>query len=169
MTIYIGGGKKFGFDHPSEFYDKLEWEFEQVMKAGFAPGREISFHFMNFVITAWHLADWTYPHLPDEFILQFPSKPSKSDFARWTKQQCRALAACHMIANTSKHFEIGKDNEPRIELLAMPDWDEVHNKTPMRHMMAIVIDGKILGLDEFAREVVSFWQLFLESQGLLTD
>jgi len=166
MTIYIGGGKRFGFDHPSEFYDKLEWEFEQVMKAGFVPGREISFHFMNFVITAWHLADWTYPHLPKEFAAQFLKK---SDFARWTKKQCRALAACHMIANTSKHFGIDKDDEPRIELVAMPGWDEVHNETPMRHMMAIVIDGKILALDDFARQVVTFWQLFLQSKGLLNE
>ncbi|NHQ93329.1 hypothetical protein [Janthinobacterium lividum] len=169
MAIQISGGKKFGFDHPSQFYDKLEWEYEQVMKAGFATGREISFHFMNFVITAWHLADWTYPHLPEKFFLKFKDRPTKSDFARWTKSQCRALAACHMIANASKHFDMSKDNEPKIQILAMPGWDEVHNTTPMRHMIAITIDGRIYGLDAFAREVISFWQIFLDSHGLFKD
>lgn len=166
MAIQIDGGKRFGFDHAYDFYDKLEWEYEQVMKAGFATGREISYHFMNFAITGWHMADWIYPHLPEEFALNFTKK---SDFARWAKQQCRALAACHMIANASKHFEIDKDNEPTIELVAMPGWDAAHNDVPMRNMIAISIDGEIHGLDRFASNVISFWVNFLDSQGLLAD
>lgn len=163
MPIELTGGKRFGFEHPSDYLDKLEWEYQQVMKAGFSTGREIAYHFMNFAITAWHMADWIYPHLPTSLGGQFKSK---TDFARWAKQQERMLAACHVIANASKHFELDNDKEPTVELLAVGGWDVVHNQTPTRHSMAIAIDGKIYGLDVFASSVVSFWQNYLESIGL---
>lgn len=169
MTIYIGGGKKFGFEHPFQFYEKLEWEYEQVMKSGFATGKEISFHFMNFAITAWHMTDWTFPHLQKDFLSKLQGGETKAAFTKWTKERCRPLAACNMIANTCKHFANANHDDPRIQILAKPSWDHVLNETPMRHMMQIIIDGKMQGLDEFARDVLTFWQWFLESQELFPE
>lgn len=166
MVIQLAGGKKFGFNSPSDFMDKLEWEYEQVMKAGFQTGREISYHFMNFAITGWHMADWTFPHLPIGFRSQFHKV---GDFAHWAKKQNRMVAACRVIANSSKHFKERNEDEPSIEILAMPSWDEIHSNIPVRMSIAITIDGAIYELDEFARATISFWQNFLQHQGLLEN
>lgn len=166
MAINIDGGKKFGFDHPADMLDKLQWEYDNVSKASFSHGREFSYAVINFAVTAWHMVDWTFPHLPEQFALQFKDKP---EFSRWAKNQCRELAACHVIANECKHFEAKKDIEPGIEILAMPGWMGAHNTAPARHMFALAIDGKIIEIGVFANKVRAFWLHLLDTHGLLGD
>ena len=164
MAIQITGGKKYGYEHPSDHLLKLEWEYENVVKASYYPGREYSYHFTNFCITAFHMADWIFPHLPSD--LQKTHKSEKG-FWKWLKVQRRDLAACRGIANTVKHFVANSDDDPAtIEILVMPGWDVVGSDVPGRIGVALAIDGQIHGLDKFAYAILLFWQGFLEDYDL---
>jgi hypothetical protein len=163
MAIQLEGGKRFGLNDPHDFLDKLEWEYESLMRAGYATqSRELSYHFMNFVVTAWHMTDWTYPHLPASVQALF-SSPAK--FQEWVKHQDRVLAACRDIATASKHFTVSRTPDPHIETIAMPAVPGMD--FPSNRVLAIAIDGHFYPLDDFARSVITFWQCYLAHQGLL--
>jgi hypothetical protein len=167
MSIQIKGGKIFGYEHPSDLLKKLEWEYGNVMRASFLPGREYSYHFMNFCITAFHMADWIFPHLPADVRSQHKDE---KQFWSWLKKQRRELAACRGIANTSKHFIANSDDErTTIEILSMPGWDEPGSAIPGRVGAALAIDGNVQGLDKFAHEILNFWTEFLAAHILMKD
>jgi hypothetical protein len=160
-------GKTFGLSQPHEYLDKLEWEFERMMKAGNATSRELSYCAMNVAMTAWHMIDWTFDSLPSATKAQFGQK---SAFQGWVKKQSRVLSACRDVAMASKHLTVTKSPDPGVATIDEhyaesgtfeDDYVDIEWK--------ISIDGNMYSLDEFGRDLISFWQKYLESQGLLPD
>ena len=162
MSVY---GKSFGLSTPAEYLDKLEWEFERMMKAGPATGRELSYHAMNLAVTGWHMTDWTYPHLPADQKQRFKNS---FYFQKWIAAQHRVLAACRDVATASKHMTVRDSPDPSIETVDVGYVDVAYVEDGYVDVAwHIAIDGELYGLREFGETVISFWQNYLESLGLL--
>lgn len=160
------GGKTFGLSHPAEYLDKLEWEFERLMKAGRADERELSYHAMNFIITAWHMTDWIYPHLPESEKQRFP-KPK--DFQNWIRSQSRTVAACRDVATAAKHVKVTLSPDPKIETVLGTKFVPSDPANQFQPHWLIAVDGMLYPMDEFCRKAISFWHGFLDMHGLLID
>jgi hypothetical protein len=161
--IHVQGGKTFGLSIPADYYGKLEWEFEQLMKAGPVEEVELSYRAMNFIVTAWHMTDWIFPHLQSPAKEQFVAC---TDFQRWIKQQSRYIAACRDVATASKHLEVTRGADARIQTVGIPLSYERNPYKGHSTVWLIGIDGTLTAMDEFCREVIGFWQCFLEMHGL---
>ena len=163
MSVY---GKSFGLSSPSEYLDKLEWEFERMMTAGSATDRELSYHAMNLAMTAWHMTDWTYDHLSESVKSRFATQPRFQD---WVKSQSRVLAACRDVATASKHMKVTRAADSGVETVDVTQVVPGTFALGSRKVWHIAIDGELYSLDEFGRELIDFWQNYLDAQGLLPD
>ncbi len=93
--------------------------------------QEVADHAVNYMITAYHLVDWTWhgqvkesTELRKQFICaerdvtaaNASRDPSKRPievkwlYWKWLKQQCAALDGCREIANASKHFRLESES-----------------------------------------------------------
>ncbi|WP_186085907.1 hypothetical protein [Burkholderia gladioli] len=163
MTL---NSKSFGLSGPSDYYDKLEWEFERLMKAGNATGRELAFHAINLAITGWHMTDWTFNFLP--VATKASHSNNSATFQAWVKSQSRVIAACREVATAGKHMQITRGPDPAISTFSEGYveegyWEDAYCESEWK----ILIDGQSFSLDNFGREVINFWQCFLNSEGLL--
>jgi hypothetical protein len=160
------GAKTFGLTHPAEYLDKLEWEFERLMKAGRIDAREMSYHAMNLIVTGWHMTDWIYPHLPEQEKLKFPKS---GKFQESIRSGSRTIAACRDVATATKHMTISSRPEPRIGTVAIPKFVPSDPSNQFQTAWHIAIDGTLRPLDDFCRDIISFWQCFLEMHNLLPE
>jgi hypothetical protein len=158
MSIY---GKSFGLSTPTEYLDKLEWEFHQLMTASVATDRELSYHAMNLAMTGWHMTDWTYEHSRAPLKARFGTKPRFQD---WIKEQSRLLAACRDVATASKHMTVDRNPDPLVETVDVPYMTPGTIGLGTRNVWHVAIDGELYSLDEFGRGLITFWQNYLESQ-----
>jgi hypothetical protein len=159
-------GKTFGMSRPSEYLDKLEWEYERLMKAGAADATELGYHTLNFLITAWHMTDWTYPYLTASVKAKFPKL---RDFQDWVKNQSRELAATRDLATGGKHWRVDRNPDSQIETISVTQFHPSSPNGVIGDVWCIAIDGGLLRPDDFCQNIITFWTGVLKMNDLWDD
>jgi len=154
-------GKTFGMSEPRHFLDKLEWELHRLMVAGNAGPEELAYHAMNIGLTAWHMVDWTYPYLPAVLLAEVKDEKG---YKSHVTEASRFISACRDIANFGKHLTVKGKRDPGVFTVSLPT-----QASAAGVVWSIAIDGTLFGIEEFAKETVKFWQIFLDSHGMLPD
>lgn len=157
---------------------KLERELERFRSAKFRWDQ--SDHATNFVVTAWHLADWVFKAIASHPIKSELARKhggisidqfDDAAFNRWAATECRALEYCRVIGTTSKHAGIRRDApdvDTAISLgpVTMTRWPTEEEPVTFEWVSVDwafkVIDGKqrIPAVDAFA-QVLKFWTDFI--------
>lgn len=158
-------GKTFGMNEPRHFLDKLEWELQRLMVAGDAGPEELAYHAMNIALTAWHMVDWTFPYLPEAFLAEIKDEKG---YKSYLTERSRVISACRDIANFGKHLTVKGRADPGVFTVSLPAQSSAAG-SPSIIVWSIAIDGELFGIDEFAKEAVKFWQIFLDSHDMLPD
>lgn len=152
---------------PAQYLDKLEWEFESLMKAGpVTTAEELSYHTLNFVITAWHMTDWTFPHLAEAEKSKFPKL---ADFQKWVKDSSREIAATRDLATGGKHVTIDRSPDAKIGVVSVSVYHPNAQRNVVGEVWCIAVDDNLFRPDDFCRTVITFWHGVLEMNGLLED
>lgn len=100
--------------------DKLERELERLRRA--TSHEDVIDHGMNFVLTAWHLVDWTWAgmkHTPE--LRSRLACDEKKDFQRFMFERCPDLRYCQIVATASKHLQCNHHpDNPDFDPLVAP-------------------------------------------------
>lgn len=135
----------FGLRTAPNLFRKLLWEREQLHRA-LAP--EIYrypdvgpiYVAFNCAVTAWHLVDWVWADATDTQratlastygLCQFKGRKGRKGFSEALCERVPELAACHDIANGSKHFQL---TQPKSSVKVEADF-------------AVVVDPAMSGLN----------------------
>ena len=130
-------------------------------------------HATNFVVTAWHMADWIWASTgaPKDQVAHSLGKSvdqlKLSDFHSWIKKECPPLEYCQIIGNFSKHAESRWDR-PNVDTTvsvgtsysfspitasstATAEW--VDNKLTFK----VIDDGRRLSASDLFQDIEGFW------------
>jgi hypothetical protein len=105
--------RPFGMTSCRDMLNKLEREITRF--ASSAERDEIVDHALNAAMTAWHLAEWTWPdtahsaglreRIAEEMHENIPTRDPFTLLRRYAVKHCPDLRLCELIANTAKHLE----------------------------------------------------------------
>lgn len=177
----------FFFKTPGQLFAKLHWELRQLRRHlepnsepfGF---RDVGFSAFNFAVTAWHLTDWSYRSMDDEWRNEVYTEMAPSDAQRFAglsddeRQRAfvRALAdtyqdlrICHDLANGDKHRGLSRPKCAQLSASVKSEWrDELGEYT--RSYSLVIADGasQVDGV-EFFKGVIRLWEQLLSSWGFI--
>ncbi len=157
--------KTFDLTRPTDYLDKLEWEFQRMMSAGEVPDRELNYHFLNFAVTAWHMADWTFPFISNE-QKESLHLTCKQDLQSLLSRSSPHIKMCREIANASKHFKIDRSPNPTINTSSTNIQIRDGERPCVLTFWTVSLDGERYSIDEIASKCLLYWQCFLKSVGL---
>jgi hypothetical protein len=137
---------------------------------------------INFAVTAWHMTDWAWrmPSVRAAFPMEGKREVERlANFQLHVKQQCRALAACDIIANAAKHGGVAhpRDDRPELETILVAHAAIVEDEEPpagltvemyaairadRRWSLQVSIDGRRTPARGLFNEAFRFWDRFIQ-------
>ena len=159
--------KTFDLNAPGGYLDKLEWEFSNMMRSHEVGQREMSYHFINFSVTAWHMADWTFPFLSSG-CRENLNISTLGCLQKYLLAKSSYIKMCREVATAGKHFSISRN--PNGSIITMPVNIQVLDKANPRVVSSwlVSIEGGWHAVDEIASGSILFWKDFLVLAGLRT-
>lgn len=107
----------FGIRSSVDLLAKAERELDRYRLAVSSNPKDFrshSDHAFNFVITAWHVADWVWKETKGSAEKWHECDSFKSLVSK-VRSECEALKICHELATGSKHFEIRKSQAQTVK------------------------------------------------------
>ncbi len=176
----------FDIDGCREMFQKLIHEIGLCHSTDDRP--LLSYHLVNFAMTAYHLIEWvwsdleTLPSVKAKLgadIGLAPGEFSKEKFYSYVLNQCPGLRICQAIANGTKHVEYDGpysgyvetayvSGQPLVLLAGVPDGaaklSEIQQPTGIPK---VIVDGETSGdvRNEF-EQVVQWWNDFIRRRGI---
>ena len=165
-----GVRKVFDLSSPTQMFEKLCWENDQIKSMLALDDPKVIFAAFNAAATAWHLIEWitTFARVhPLEDKLDIDIKNYRDDAVA----RCPELAICQQLSVGWKHRITERPNHPDVQALHVLDLYvktegglPVDGASPTRwHRRPAIYKGKkSIDLDAFFDIVTHFWSAELD-------
>jgi hypothetical protein len=172
--------KVFGLSSPNLLYVKLTWELENIKKAlsseDWEQQSEASYHAFNFAVTAYHMIDWVWEtsdaesHALMSKSLNNERINQKGDFVAAVSNKYRSIYICRLIANSSKHYQLTRRDDPAIHVREHWNYGETDDGEPLTVVSLEICDGdNVWSAVEVFSEAVRDWSRLLRALGYFED
>jgi hypothetical protein len=113
----------------------------------------------NASVTAWHLSDWVFNDLTGEQRKKLGFK-NLEELQEHARTSCRALHLCRYAATASKHWQVTRYPDPRVQTVvtAETSW-----------CIYFLDNGRRIAADQVFEEAVHFWTQLIYPNEIAKD